>query len=115
MISLTTTTASSDAVILQEQGETNRIDSKARASKTMCLDGTTAHTHSGVSVGDEELSFKAVVSDGDALILERLHRNYTGLTISTSTGVYSGYIYRLRYNGHTATMTLRKKSRLDVE
>jgi len=115
MISLTTTTASTDAIILNEQGETNRIDSEARASKTMCLDGTTAHTHSGVSVGDEELSFKAVVSPEDIAIIERLHRDYADITISTSTGVYSGYIFRLRYNGHTASMTLRKKSRLDIE
>lgn len=115
MISLTTTTASTDSVILNEQGETNRIDSEARASRVMCLDGTTAHTHSGVSVGDEELKFKAVVSPDEIEIIERLHRNYTDITIATSTGVYSGYIYKLKYNGYIASITLRKKERLDVE
>jgi len=114
MISLSTITASTDTIILHEQGEHSPIDSEARASKVKCLDGSTAHTHLGVSVGDEELIFKAVVSSEEIAILERLHRNYAEITIATSTGVYSGYIFSLRWNGYLANVTLRKKARLDV-
>lgn len=114
MISLSPITTSTDTAIINEFANYDRINSEARASKTKLLDGTTAHTHSGVSVGDEELTVKARVTQVELEIIERLYRNHTDLTIATSTGLFSGYIFRMRASGDVLNMTIYKKSRLDV-
>ena len=114
MIALSPTTSSTDIAIIREIAGDNIINGEARASKTKCLDGTTAVTHSGVSVGDEELKVKSRPSEAELVILERLWRSHTDLTISTSTGLYSGFIYTFKFNGDILTMTLWKTARLDV-
>ena len=114
MIAISPITASADTAIIHEIGATDAIDGEARASKVKCLDGSTAVTHSGVSVGDEELAVKSRPSDAEVEILERLWRSHTDLTIATSTGLFSGFIFRFKYDGDILTMTLWKKTRLDV-
>lgn len=114
MIALSPITSSPDTAIIHEISGDDIINGEARASKTKCLDGSTAVTHSGVSIGDEELKVRSRPSDAELVILERLWRSHTDLTIATSTGLFSGLIYRFRYDGDILNMTLWKKSRLDV-
>lgn len=114
MIALSPITSSTDTAVIHEISGDNIINGEARANKTKCLDGSTAVTHSGVSVGDEELKVKSRPSEAELEILERLWRSHTDLTIATSTGLFSGLIYQFRYDGDILNMTLWKKERLDV-
>lgn len=114
MIGISTITSSTDVAILHEIGATNKINGEARASKTKCLDGSTAVTHGGVSVGDEEIQVKSRPSQAEVEILERHWRDHTDLTIATANGLFSGFIFRFKYDGDILTITLWKRERLDV-
>lgn len=93
MISITTKIpGTNDAIIINNEIDSQIKKASARVSKVKTLDGGVVVTHSGFSDGDRNININASLSDTDAEILWNIFTTQTFVNVATDDGFFNAVI-----------------------
>lgn len=104
MISITTKIpGTNDAIIINNEIDSQIRQASARISKTKTLDGGVVVLHNGYAAGDRNLNISASLSKMDVDILWDIFTTQTFVTVATDEGVFNAVIKSVNISNSNET------------
>jgi hypothetical protein len=107
MISITKVNAEADAAVVFDEGSRSQIRRHAnRVSRTATLDGGAVLDTQGYSIGDRNLTIRALLTRADSDKIWALFKSELYINISTNDGYFYGSIENMEIDRGELSMTI---------